>query len=65
MADNLGWTVEMQVKAVRAKYKIKEVPVSYRSGTGKSKLTGNVKGIMIVGYRIIRAIMSSLFYSPR
>jgi len=65
MADNLGWTVEMQVKAVRAKYKIKEVPVSYRSGTGKSKLTGNVKGIMIVGYRIIRAIMSSLFYYPR
>jgi len=65
MADNLGWTVEMQVKAVKAKYKIKEVPVSYRSGTGKSKLTGNVKGIMIVGYRIIRAIMSSLFYSPR
>ena len=65
MSDNLGWTVEMQVKAVRGNYKIKEVPVRYRSGTGKSKLTGNIKGIVIVGYRIIRAIVTNLFYMPR
>jgi glycosyltransferase involved in cell wall biosynthesis len=65
MADNLGWTVEMQVKAVKSGYKIKEVPVSYRVGTGKSKLTGNIKGIVVVGYRIIRAIIKNLFYSPR
>lgn len=64
MTDNLGWTIEMQVKAVRAKYKIKEVPVSYRSGTGKSKFTGNIKGIFVIGYRIIRAILGNLFYSP-
>ncbi|MEW6599471.1 MAG: glycosyltransferase family 2 protein [Nitrospirota bacterium] len=65
MSDNLGWTVEMQVKAVRAKFKIKEVPVSYRSGTGKSKITGNIKGIITVGYRIIRAIIRNLLFSPR
>ena len=64
MNDNLGWTIEMQVKAVRRKYSIIEVPVSYRAGTGKSKLTGNLKGITIVGYRIIRAVVKNLHYSP-
>ena len=63
MNDNLGWTVEMQVKAVRMKYRIREVPVSYRTGTGKSKITGNLKGIFIVGYRILRAVFKNLFYS--
>ena len=63
--DNLGWTIEMQVKAVKSRYKITEVPVSYRAGTGKSKITGNIKGIAVVGYRIIRAIFKNLFFSPR
>lgn len=65
MNDNLGWTVEMQAKAIKAGFKILEVPVSYRGGTGKSKFTGNIKGIAIVGYRIIRAILKNLFYSPK
>jgi glycosyltransferase involved in cell wall biosynthesis len=63
--DNLGWTIEMQVKAVKRGYKILEVPVSYRKGTGKSKFTGNIKGIAVVGYRILRAVLKNLFYSPR
>jgi hypothetical protein len=65
MNDNLGWTIEMQVKAVKSKFKISEVPVSYRSGTGKSKLTGDIKGIAVVGYRIIRAVFKNLNYSPK
>ncbi|RJQ42740.1 MAG: glycosyltransferase family 2 protein [Nitrospiraceae bacterium] len=65
MHDNLGWTIEMQVKAVKAGFRIVEVPVSYRAGTGKSKLTGNIKGIIIVGYRILRAVFKNLFYSPK
>lgn len=64
MGDNLGWTVEMQAKAVRCRYKIKEVPVSYRAGTGKSKISGNIKGIFIVGYRILRAVFKNLLFSP-
>ena len=63
MHDNLGWTIEMQVKAVRYGLKITEVPVKYRAGTGKSKLTGDIRGIAVVGYRIIRAIMKNLFYT--
>ncbi len=64
MNDNLGWTVEMQAKAVRCKLKIKEVPVSYRKGTGKSKFTGNIKGIFIIGYRILKAVFGNMSYSP-
>lgn len=62
MNDNLGWTIEMQAKAVRRKFKITEVPVSYRTGTGKSKFTGNIKGIAVIGYRILYAIFRNLFY---
>ncbi|MBC8412232.1 MAG: glycosyltransferase family 2 protein [Nitrospira sp.] len=64
MNDNLGWTIEMQVKTIKCGYRVREVPVSYRAGTGKSKLTGNLKGIAIVGYRIIRAIFKSLNFRP-
>ncbi|HDH05160.1 MAG TPA: glycosyltransferase family 2 protein [Nitrospirae bacterium] len=64
MNDNLGWTIEMQVKAVKSRFKITEVPVSYRAGTGRSKFTGNIKGIAVVGYRILRAIFKNLFFSP-
>lgn len=62
MKDNLGWTIEMQVKAIRRNFRILEVPVSYRAGTGKSKLTGNVRGIVVIGYRILYAIFRNLLY---
>ena len=65
MNDNLGWTIEMQVKAVKSRFKITEVPVSYRAGTGKSKFTGDIKGILKIGYRILRAIFGNLLYSPK
>lgn len=60
MNDNLGWTIEMQVKAVRRRFRIKEVPVSYRAGSGQSKFTGTLKGIAVIGYRILRAIFINL-----
>ncbi len=65
MHDNLGWTVEMQVKAIKRKYKILEIPVRYRAGTGKSKITGDVRGIIVVGYRILRVIFKNLFYCSK
>jgi glycosyltransferase involved in cell wall biosynthesis len=61
MRDNWGWTPEMQAKAVKRGYKVAEVPVSYRKGRGKSKITGNLKGIIVVGYRILWVIVKSLF----
>lgn len=64
MHDNLGWTIEMQVKALKKKYKVIEVPVSYRKGTGKSKITGNIKGVIRVGYRIIWTVFKYLTWKP-
>ncbi len=36
-----GWTVEMQIKAIKRKFKIKEVDVRYKKRLGKSKVTGS------------------------
>jgi glycosyltransferase involved in cell wall biosynthesis len=59
--DNFGWTPEMQALAVKRNYKVTEVPVSYRQGTGRSKITGSVHGIFLVGFRILWVILKSLF----
>lgn len=53
-----GWTVEMQVKAIRQGFKFKEIPVDYRKrGAGKSKVAGTVKGTIFAGYKIIATIL--------
>ena len=39
-----GWPLEMVLKAQRAQWRIREVPVSYRPRVGRSKVTGTVKG---------------------
>ncbi len=51
-----GWTVEMQLKAVKLKMKIMEVPVGYRKRIGFSKISGTLKGTVMAGYKIIMTI---------
>ncbi len=53
---NYGWTVEMQIKAVKCGLKITEVPVRYRKRIGKSKVTGTWKGTVLAGYKILWTI---------
>jgi glycosyltransferase involved in cell wall biosynthesis len=49
-----GWTVEMQIKAVRQRLRIAEVPVRYRKRlSGESKVSGTVKGSLLAGYKIL------------
>ncbi|MDG1477052.1 MAG: glycosyltransferase family 2 protein [Vicingaceae bacterium] len=55
-----GWTVEMQVKAVKQKMKTCEVPVNYRVRIGHSKVSGTVKGTIGAGYKIITTIFKYL-----
>ena len=50
---NFGWTAEMQVKALRRKMRVVEVPVSYRRRIGVSKITGTIKGTVLAGYKIL------------
>ncbi len=57
MADpDFGWTVEMQVKALRHGMKVVEVPVTYRRRIGKSKISGTVRGTILAGYKILTTI---------
>jgi glycosyltransferase involved in cell wall biosynthesis len=53
---NFGWTVEMQVKAIRKGLTIAEVPVSYRRRVGVSKITGTVSGTLKAGGKILWTI---------
>ncbi len=54
---NYGWTVEMQLKAVKKGLKCEEVPVTYRKRIGFSKVSGTVKGTVMAGYKIIWTIL--------
>ena len=57
MADeNFGWTIEMQIKAVQHKLRLKEIPVSYRRRVGVSKISGTISGTFKAGYKIIYTI---------
>ena len=54
MADRTyGWTVEMQIKAIEAGLKVREVPVRYRRRIGVSKVSGTVKGTIMAGTKIL------------
>jgi glycosyltransferase involved in cell wall biosynthesis len=53
---NFGWTVEMQIKATRAKLRTLEIPVPYRRRVGVSKISGTVSGTIKAGYKILYLI---------
>jgi hypothetical protein len=53
---NFGWTVEMQIKALKKGLRVVEVPVRYRKRIGKSKITGTFSGTVRAGVKIIYTI---------
>lgn len=53
---NYGWTVEMQIKALKRQLRVTEVPVDYRCRIGHSKVSGTLKGTLMAGYKIITTI---------
>jgi len=56
-----GWTVEMQLKALRSKLTYIEVPVKYRNRIGISKVSGTVKGAIFAGVKIMGWIFKYSF----
>jgi glycosyltransferase involved in cell wall biosynthesis len=58
---DVGWTAEMQVKALRRGLRVAEVPVSYRRRVGVSKITGTVKGTLMAGYKILWTVFRYSF----
>ncbi len=53
---NFGWTVEMQIKALKNNLRVLEIPVKYRMRVGVSKITGTVSGTFKAGTKIIYTI---------
>ena len=54
---NFGWTVEMQIKALKKGLRVCEIPVDYRKRIGVSKITGTLKGTISAGCKIIATIL--------
>jgi hypothetical protein len=57
---DFGWTVEMQVKAAKMKFKCEEVPVNYRKRIGVSKVSGTIRGTILAGHKILWTIFKLL-----
>ncbi|WP_420570633.1 glycosyltransferase family 2 protein [Kordia sp.] len=56
-----GWTVEMQLKALKQKLSYVEVPVRYKKRIGISKVSGTVKGTIFAGVKILGWIFKYSF----
>ena len=56
-----GWTVEMQLKALKQKLTYTEVPMKYRNRIGVSKVSGTVKGTIFAGVKILGWIFKYSF----
>ena len=48
-----GWTVEMQLKALKKQFSYVEVPVRYKKRIGVSKVSGTIKGAIFAGVKIL------------
>jgi len=53
-----GWPLEMVLRAGRANWRVREVEVSYRPRSGRSKVTGTVRGT-VRAVRDMRAVLAA------
>jgi glycosyltransferase involved in cell wall biosynthesis len=56
-----GWTVEMQLKAIKQNFTYTEVPVHYKNRIGVSKVSGTIKGAIFAGVKILAWIFKYSF----
>ncbi len=56
-----GWTVEMQLKAIKQDLRYVEVPVHYKNRIGVSKVSGTIKGAIFAGVKILGWIFKYSF----
>lgn len=56
-----GWTVEMQLKALRQNLSYAEVHVHYKNRIGESKVSGTIKGAIFAGIKILGWIFKYSF----
>ncbi|WP_417884985.1 glycosyltransferase family 2 protein [Zunongwangia sp.] len=56
-----GWTVEMQLKAIKQDFTYVEIPVHYKNRIGVSKVSGTLKGAIFAGVKILGWIFKYSF----
>ncbi len=56
-----GWTVEMQLKALKQNLTYTEIPVRYKNRIGTSKVSGTLKGAILAGVKILSWIFKYSF----
>lgn len=56
-----GWTVEMQLKALKQNLSYTEVSMKYRNRIGVSKVSGTIKGSIFAGIKILGWIFKYSF----
>ena len=54
---NFGWTVEMQIKAIKQGLRVREIPVRYRKRIGRSKISGRLLPSLRAGAKIFWTIL--------
>ncbi len=54
--ENFGWTIEMQIKAIKHGLRTIEIPVAYRRRIGVSKISGTISGTFKAGTKIIYSV---------
>ncbi|MGC9260092.1 MAG: TIGR04283 family arsenosugar biosynthesis glycosyltransferase [Phycisphaerae bacterium] len=64
-----GWTIQMQIRALRRGLRCQEIPVSYRRRIGVSKISGTIRGVIGAGMGILgmiakEALSTSARHSP-
>lgn len=59
---NYGWTVEMQIKALRHGLRVMEIPVRYGvRAAGTNKVSGNLRASVRAGVKILWVVARSAF----
>ncbi|RXJ49865.1 glycosyltransferase family 2 protein [Gelidibacter gilvus] len=56
-----GWTIEMQLKALKQNLTYVEIPVKYKKRIGVSKVSGTIKGSIFAGVKILGWIFKYSF----
>jgi hypothetical protein len=51
----------MVILGLKRRLKIIEIPVNYRGRVGESKITGNLKGVLRTGFRMIGIVLKYRF----
>jgi glycosyltransferase involved in cell wall biosynthesis len=64
--QNFGWTVEMQIRALKTGLRIREYPLPYRKrAAGRSKVSRTLRGSVKAGVKILWVIFREAFVNKK